>query len=501
MKSNNMMIDGAVNQPQDIHPSAGIMKTNEDPPPPVMIPQNKEKPPEQAEKDEETPEQVKNKEKLPFEMIEHAQTDGESVMAPEQANKEAPAEAPEQAKDEEDSLSTAPRGASKVSFKNEPDQVDIMSSTTQSPPHATCRRSGSSLQLRKLPVNVLLMPGTSEATSLECGSETPTKRGLLRMTCLNPKFTLRTQLMLSFGSVNFITIFLVVLVCVVVSLMAGENIKDINQETFQNTANTIQGRTARYLAESLEQNLYPKDVVQTIYELTRDRFQGFPQVVSDDLVPFRDMDTNTSRYPIVGTPLPLDWQIQEHVTISNDQEHVQGRRNWYGNASLSTRNGYFIMQGACDPNVTDPRARTYWPNCTEANNNITTGGTLAPSNLTQYIHRKASDLVPAMKALYEYNQYVREIGVYFANQGVGATVNFPHYALDGNHSYVSTGCEWMKSPNPYDKSRPIGKQEEIDRCSENGTRLLARQYNPLERGWCQNQALRPEKILVEGVSC
>ncbi len=114
---------------------------------------------------------------------------------------------------------------------------------------------------------------------------------------------------------------------------------------------------------------------------------------------------------------------------------------------------------------------------------------MRPSNLTSVIHRKASDLVPTLKALYEYSQDVREIGIYFANQGVGAAVNFPHYELNAQNNYTSIGCEWMKEPNPYNTSRPIGTQDEIDQCYPEGQVLSARQYSPLLREWCRNQAL------------
>jgi hypothetical protein len=367
----------------------------------------------------------------------------------------------------------------------------------------------SSLELRRRSVNnnALLMP-ESHALSFkqarqvrpeDDASQKATKPGLLRMTCLNPRFTLRTQLMLSFGSVNFITIMVVVVICIAVSLLAGQNIKATNQQTFEGLAERLQGRTARYLAESLEHSLILKDEVQIMYEVTRDRFQGFPGDVNDTLIPFRDMDTNTSIYPLVGTPLPLDWQIEDHVADDSNQEHVQGRRNWYGvNKPLSTANGVFIMQGACDPSVTDPSSRTYWENCSDANNDISTGGIMAPSNLTKHIHLKASDLVPTMKALYEYNQHIREIGVYFPNQGVGASINFPHYELDTQHTYVSIGCEWMKEPNPYNSSRPIATQQEIDRCHKKDTILSSREYSPLGRAWCRDQALHPEKVLIDG---
>jgi hypothetical protein len=70
-------------------------------------------------------------------------------------------------------------------------------------------------------------------------SQKATKRGLLRMTCLNPRFTLREQLMLSFGSVTFLTIAVVVLICVAVLLVAGQNIKETDKQTFEALAKKV----------------------------------------------------------------------------------------------------------------------------------------------------------------------------------------------------------------------------------------------------------------------
>ena len=261
----------------------------------------------------------------------------------------------------------------------------------------------------------------------------------------------------------------------------GDNIKEINTATFSNLARKFKDERHGIWQNPWNIDSFLKIQFRFFIELTRDRFQGYPTFVDDSQVPFLDMDTNTNVYPIIGEPLPLDWQISNLVTAETDQEHVQGRIKWYGGYPLSAANGAFIMQGACDPSETNVTSRTYWPNCTDASNDISTGGTMRPSNLTSVIHRKASDLVPTMKALYEYNQDVREIGIYFANQGVGATVNFPHYELNAQNTYTSIGCEWMKEPNPYNTSRPIGTQEEIDKCYPEGQVLSAREYSPLLR--------------------
>jgi len=409
-----------------------------------------------------------------------------------------------QGKEDANYTSTATNNTSSIADPSakdaDEDGKNLASITSSSNNSSSPKERHSSLELRKLPANVLLTPDVDASAEQQTPHEKQTSKraGIRRLTCLNPKFDLRTQLMLSFDSVNLVTIFLVVLICVVVAFKTGDNIKEINSSTFEELAEQVQGRTARYLAESLEHRLIPKDVVQILYEVTRDRFQGYPVFLDDSQLPFNDMDTNTSVYPIVGRPLPLDWQIENPVTNETDAEHVQGRRHWYSGNPVSTANGAFILQGACDPSETDPTAHTYWINCTDANNDISTGGVLRPSNLTGIIHQKASDLVPVLKALYEYHQDVHDIGIFFANGGIGATVTFPQYELDAQNTYTATGCDWMKELNPFDPSRPIGTQEEIDQCYEEGAVLSAREYSPLGRAWCRDQALHPEKLLVDG---
>ena len=161
---------------------------------------------------------------------EVAQSPGNSKVqdSPTESN-EMNDDAREQPKDcnhiEESSVNNSEK--QKIESEEPPTLFDLSLSdhtTQEEDSHKQERRSSqrssrhSSLELRRLPANVLLMPDDSSFVQEETMEQERGRRGFLRMTCLNPKLSLRSQLMLSFDSVNFITIFVVVLICVVVSI-------------------------------------------------------------------------------------------------------------------------------------------------------------------------------------------------------------------------------------------------------------------------------------------
>jgi len=383
----------------------------------------------------------------------------------------------------------------------------------------------NSLELRKLPVDILLAPEGEENDSL--GDSTLDGEGMdpsmggsgkggrqghgvndsaasfLQQTCLNSNFSLRTQMMLSFGIVSSFTIILVVAVGLVASVLAGDSISQMSADTFNDLAKNVAGTTAHYLSDDLKPRILPADLVQLVYEATRDRFAGYPTFDNDSSVPFFDIYSQTNVYPLEGPPLPLDWQFEAewggNVNETNYEEHVQDRYGWYSHSPrLETSSAAFYMQGMCDPSA-DMDSSLYYPNCTNANNDVTTGGVVAPSPTTAQIHKKASDLNPLLKALYEYHQDVKNIGVYFSNSGAGATAIFPHYEMNSSNTYTSGGCNWMLADHPLDPKRTFASLEEFERCElggvhVNGKTISSRIYNPLDREWCQKQAMNPEKV-------
>ena len=228
----------------------------------------------------------------------------------------------------------------------------------------------SSLELRKLPVDLLLKPSSIHETGSVLsnddwvdmgGKARGGKKDWLRVLCLRPEFSLKTQLMLTFGSINAITTIFVVLICIIVAITAGNNVKDINQQSFEELIEFSMGTTARYLADSLDARLMLEYSVNVLHEATLDRFAGYPSD-SDDQVPFLDMDSGTRKYPIIGDFLSPDWDFETNVNEDNYEEYLQRRWKYYQKREVSTVGASFHMQGTCDPSA-DPSAPTYWPNC------------------------------------------------------------------------------------------------------------------------------------------
>lgn len=272
------------------------------------------------------------------------------------------------------------------------------------------------------------------------------------------------------------------------------------------------GHSARKAADTLTRKLSNFDGLVTILsETARDRFVGYPDHPSyadDSLVPFLQYsETGESiySYPLESSPLPRDWEIVPNVNALNGKEHLQDRVSWYGKGidgqgtlMVSTASAVYRQQGACDPSISDPNNKAYYPGCTEANNDFSTGGAVAPTETAGLIAAKAADLNFILKPLYEYHNETRGLGYYFANSGAGSVTSYPHLLQNGLARYTSAGCDWMAEPNPLDPSRPIGTQEVIDRCHPDGERVPAREYNPLERGWCREQALNPQRTTNVG---
>ena len=416
----------------------------------------------------------------------------------------------------------------------------VQAAVAQAEQEDDLQKQRSSLELRRMPVNVLLkesLPDTtsdvsegldknvslSQSHSANFDGTTPAgmvvtnkwrrptgsgtgnaggRRKKKRATgydclgkcCLRPGLTLRTQMMLSFGSICVITITTVVVICIVLTVLAGDNVRETASATVEDITDKYRAARARYVAETLDQRILLFDTVRLIEEATMDRFDGYPDP-TDDNVPFKDMITQKNIYPIVGQPMPLEWNVTPNVNKDNYEEFV-GRERWsfYEKRPVDTSNGAFSFQGLCDPDDLDPMSDFYLPNCTEANNEIRTGGVVAPSSMTEVYHRKGSDLVPLLRTLFESREVIRDVGFGFMNEGAGAFINYPQYATSSQSSYVSQGCDWLLSPNPYAPSRTIGSEDMIKNCRKSGETVNSRLYNNLERQWCREMALKPELI-------
>ena len=219
---------------------------------------------------------------------------------------------------------------------------------------------------------------------------------------------------------------------------------------------------------------------------------------NDANVPFYDIITKSNVYPLQSSPLPLEWNLTSNIHVENAIFQLgESRLLWYDYSETTTANAALFFQGQCDPSETDENAKKYYPSCTDANNDVSTGGVVRPTTTNELLAKKAADLQAFLKPLYEQHEDVKRIGVYFANSGAGASVSFPAIVIDGTSNYTSVGCTWMSTTNKFTQL-PLGTKLERQRCHPEESIVFGREYNPLERGWCKDQAQNPGKSRISG---
>jgi len=197
----------------------------------------------------------------------------------------------------------------------------------------------------------------------------------------------------------------------------------------------------------------------------------------------------------------LDWNITGNVNDANADEHIPARPlGWYtpNRTKVDTSNAGFFMQGVCDPNEKNLNATTFYPSCTAENNNVRTGGVVAPTQNAFFIYDKAKDLSWLLKSIFEIHSDVKSMGIYFANSGAGAVVKYPAQTYDGTGSYESIGCDWAYTIHPRSNKFVLNLLEQ-EYCHPKGEMVPLREYNPLERAWCRDQVER-DMILASGKS-
>jgi len=372
----------------------------------------------------------------------------------------------------------------------------------------------SSLELRKsVPDIAVLLESTAISDDLESISSATTRKKITRSASkaqlrswfkrvyLNPSFTLKRQMLNTFGSISAVVILLVMIASIVASKATGTTIKKSADQNVDLWVNEYLASTARYVSETISPKVVPNELLSLMTEILKDRFHGYPNE-DDSQVPFFDTKTQSNVYPLMNEALgpDLDWDFSRdsedgqvgNIDENNYLEHLGEKRySWYASQypRVSTSSGTYHMQGSCDPNATTG-AVSYHPNCTSANNDIDTGGVIAPTQTSRQVYRKSADLIPFIKALYEQDEDLYDLGYYFTNSGAGSSMIFPHTTLDSSSSYLSVGCDWLRSMNPVRMDeKPILIDEEIRRCHSEGVEVPTREYNPLERGWFRDFAL------------
>lgn len=324
--------------------------------------------------------------------------------------------------------------------------------------------------------------------------------GCLQRICLRPNYTLRRQLFLSFGLVSIVSLSFVMITACITAVQAGAKVKEISRSNLDMWAKDKLVLKGRYIADIIDRKLQNyESMLAIIAEATRDRFAGYP-AADDTAVPFYDSLTGRNVYPLQGSPMPIDWEVEQFPTDQeDDEEMMQGRTKLYGNTLFSIKSCGARFQGACDPNETDTSAPGYHPLCSDAHNDVSMGGVIQPTETFSTIHRKASDYCTAvLRPLYEYHDNVKGVGIFFVNSGAGMSAQYPASRLDSTQTYVSSGCDWMRQPNPLIPSQSLGTEEEIARCHPAGERVRIREFNPLERPWYGQQAQNPSQMNING---
>jgi len=305
--------------------------------------------------------------------------------------------------------------------------------------------------------------------------------------CLQPKFSLRYQLWASFGSISFIAILFVLLLSISILITAGNIVEaDVKISMAAQSRTTLQ-RYTELLADTCSKKFERlTGAVSLIAEVTADRIVG-NNWEFDSEVPFTDMITNTSLFPIAPVSLPPDWNLTKNVNEENYLEHLQERRKtWYNHEEISTAHATFRFQGQCDP-AAEEGDKTYFENCTELNNNVATCGIVNP--VKSRLHEKVGFLQYILKPIFETDDSIKQIGVHFFNEGAGAAVVYPAQTIDGTVSYKSIGCDWMLNNTNPRTGKPFATREQVKRCHNAGEDVPGRAYNAFEREWCRDQVL------------
>jgi hypothetical protein len=337
---------------------------------------------------------------------------------------------------------------------------------------------------------------------------------LLRRTCLKPNDSLRRQLLTSFGSSALFTLTIVVVLSCLAVYRAGELVKDRAGQVMRQQVHGNVLDTTRSVAESFSRYRETLEgvaeiVAEIVAEVVADRIVGYPldDAWQDDVhVPFYDTDSRRNVYPLKMPPVPLDWNIFLDANFSSPSktplamELAQERYVWAPATQnfVSLHNASFFIQGLCNPAAPAfSNDTTYYPNCTNANNDMSTGGVVQPTSTAYGLYQKSGDIAIFFRPLYESNPDVLSMAVYFQNSGAGASLHYPGILQKSMADYTSAGCEWMREINIY-TSRPFGTNEDIGRCHVNGRRVTSREYNPLEREFYQAFALGQGKTVWFG---
>ncbi|CAB9531048.1 expressed unknown protein (Partial), partial [Seminavis robusta] len=246
-------------------------------------------------------------------------------------------------------------------------------------------------------------------------SNVPAKKCFL----MNPNLSLQRQVKTSFGLLAIFGVVSVMIFAITTTIYAGRSVQEHAQKIMRDQVLINIRQSSHMAAKTLSEEFdHLRGTTSILAELVRDRIVGYPNDGwEDDLhVPFpvQQQDSNdnnnnnnnnnnpqqrANQYPLKSPLLPRDWNITRNLNATNLLEHLQERAYWVLDRrgekppqqpqshnqqqqhlmSLATTSSVFSFQGNCDPSVYSPADPAYYPRCTDANNNASTGGVVFPT--------------------------------------------------------------------------------------------------------------------------
>ena len=305
--------------------------------------------------------------------------------------------------------------------------------------------------------------------------------------CLKTSKTLRNQLFSSFGLAAILSLLVVVISACVCVWSAGEIVKHHSSKLMRDNYETealIQ--SSQLMAEKLSARMAEiEGSVQILVEALQDRIVGYPTMVGWEdgmYVPFMDGITQTPKYPLQMPPVPLE------SDITLDSIYEEERIKWFGDGvnvteqKISTTNAVFHFQGSSSSSSLSDN----------------TTATTTTSTTHEGIFKSTGDLSVFMKPLYEARVDTLKLNIYFANDGYGATLQYPaSRIIPPTDTYVSMGCDWMSNINdktglPYVVVRDDSDADDKNTddtttttkfCRPKGEIVNSTNYNPMEEAW------------------
>ncbi|CAB9518466.1 expressed unknown protein [Seminavis robusta] len=338
-------------------------------------------------------------------------------------------------------------------------------------------------------------------------SNVPAKKCFL----MNPNLSLQRQVKTSFGLLAIFGVVSVMIFAITTTIYAGRSVQEHAQKIMRDQVLINIRQSSHMAAKTLSEEFdHLRGTTSILAELVRDRIVGYPNDGwEDDLhVPFPvqqqdsndNNNNNNTNNPNKSKPIPTQIAtLTQRLEHHSKPKRYKPPRTSTGTGLLATTSSVFSFQGNCDPSVYSPADPAYYPRCTDANNNASTGGVVFPTTTAAGLEQKAADIGIFLKPLWESRSDMITVGVHLENSAAGATVHFPAFVHRNEpDAYESIGCDWMHTNDNPLTHKPFATPAQTAKCHPAGTMVPRREFNPMEQAWCRDMALNPEKTVFVG---